>query len=456
MAGPVATPEQALAAALENAAAQGHEIQRLVVSFSGGADSTALLAAAATLTARTGIALEAIHFDHNWQAASASWAAHCAQLAASLGVSLQIETFQERAPPGTSLEAFGRELRYAALAVQARYGTAVLTAHHAEDLAETFLLMALRGSGPHGLAAIAALRRLGAGLLLRPFLALGKAELIAYNTSRGLPTLEDPTNRSEAFDRNYLRHRILPALRARWPGTDATLHRAARLQQQAAEALDEAAERALVAGGATDLRMPLKMRTQVSPALWRWCVRRWLVRHGAPLPSAVAIDRICDELPLAAPDRLPEVRWPGATVRRYDGALWLTADDCATLEGEWWWSPEIALRLPGGWLRATREAGQGLAVSALAGQRLRVAARQGGERLRLPGRLHHHRLKHLWQAARVPPWERNRTPLLYLADVLVAVPGLAVDAAVAATAGVPGWVFHWHPDLFAGRREDPG
>ena len=450
------TPEQALDAALEKAAAQGHAIERLLVSFSGGVDSTALLAAAATLAPRRGVALEAIHFDHNWQPVSADWAAHCEQAATSLGVPCRVETFRERAPPGISLEAFGRERRYAALAARACRGSAVLTAHHAEDLAETFLLMALRGSGPHGLAAIAASRPLGAGLLLRPFLGLAKAELAAYAKARGLPTLEDPANRSDAFDRSYLRQRVLPALRARWPGSDATLNRAARLQQQAVEALDEAADRALIAGGATGLCMPLQLQAGVSPALWRWCVRRWLVRHGAPLPSAQAIDRICDDLPRAATDRLPVVRWPGAAVRRYDGALWLTASDCPPLQGEWWWSPEASLRLPGGWLRATLEAGQGLAVTALQGRRLRVAPRRGGERLRLPGRTHHHRLKHLWQEARVPPWERGRMPLIYVEDALAAVPGVAVDEAFAAAAGAPGWVFHWHPDLFSGRHEDAG
>lgn len=446
MAGARTTPDLALAAALEQARGEGYAVQRLLVSFSGGADSSALLAAAATVAATTGLALEAIHFDHDWHPASAGWAAHCLDTAASLGVPCRVEKFVQPRRPGASLEALGRELRYAALAARARHGTAVLTAHHAEDVAETFLLMALRGSGPHGLAAIAPSRPLGEGCLLRPFLTLVKVDLQTYAEASGLRALADPSNADEAFDRNYLRHQVLPVLRTRWPAGAATLTRAARLQQEAVAALDEAADLALGAAGASEGRLPLSIRAAVSPRLWRWCVRRWLVKAGMRLPGARNIDRVCDELVHAAADRIPVVSWPGAAVRRYDQALWITPERVAPLRGEWTWAPAEPLRLPGGWLRAESRTGAGIAVKALAGLPLRVVPRHGGERLQLPGREHHHRVKHLWQTARVPPWERAGTPLVYLGDMLAAVPGIGTDAAFAASAAEPGLVIHWLPD----------
>lgn len=445
MAKPAANPEQALAAALDEAALQGLKLERLLVSFSGGADSTALLLAASR-SLRPGQRLEAIHFDHGWHAASADWAAHCVALAAALGVRCRVETFTAAAPAGASLEAFARDLRYAALSAHLDRHTVGLTAHHAEDLAETFLLMALRGSGPHGLASIAPSRPLGDGLLWRPFLGLSKAVLQAYVAAAGLEVLEDPANRSPRYDRNYLRASVLPALRRRWPGTDGSLKRAARLQQEAAAVLDELADESLVACGAEERRLPLAGLQRLSPALRRWTLRRWLVQNGAPLPGARAIDRIATELLNAAPDRIPLVDWPGAAVRRYADALWLTPKDVPALRGEWRWAPPAPLRLPGGWLSAEQAVGQGLAVAAVEGSQLRVLPRRGGEQLQLPGRHHHHSLKHLWQAARVPPWERARAPLLFIEDRLVAVPGIGVHAAYSAADAAAGWVIRWSPD----------
>ena len=445
MATSAASPEEAFAAALEEAAQQGRQFQRLLISFSGGADSTALLLAACRAR-QAGQIVEAIHFDHGWQPASVDWAAHCVALAGSLGVACRVETFTATAPGGASPEAFARDLRYAALSAHLDPHTAGLTAHHAEDLAETLLLMALRGSGPHGLASVAASRRLGAGYLLRPFLGLAKADLRAYVESAGLGALEDPANRSERYDRNYLRASVLPALRQRWPGLDATFKRVARLQQDAADALDEAADRALTACGAAGRRLPLSGLRQLSPSLRRWSLRRWLVHNGAPLPGARAIERMATELLQAAPDRVPVVDWPDAAVRRYADTLWLTPRTITPLAGDWDWTPAAALRLPNGWLSAEPARGQGLAVAALAGRRLRIAPRRGGEQLRLPGRHHHHSLKHLWQAARVPPWERARVPLVFLEDRLVAVPGIGVAADWAASGAEAGWLMRWTPD----------
>ena len=165
-----------------------------------------------------------------------------------------------------------------------------------------------------------------------------------------------------------------------------------------------------------------------------------------PLPDARRLEKICTEVISAGTDRNPVVRWPGGLVRRYDDALWLAREEGPVLAGHWTWCPEQALILPTGRLSATSATGFGLRRSALTAGALSVRARRGGERLQLPGQALHQSLKHLWQSARVPPWARARTPLIYVDDELAAVPGIGVAKAFAAAPGEASWTVQWEAD----------
>jgi tRNA(Ile)-lysidine synthase len=149
------------------------------------------------------------------------------------------------------------------------------------------------------------------------------------------------------------------------------------------------------------------------------------------------------EVVAASVDRNPVVRWPGGIVRRYDEALWLAREEGPVLAGEWAWHPDRALILPTGRLSARSTMGLGLRQCAVESGELRVRARRGGERLQLAGKGIHQTLKHLWQAARVPPWVRARTPLIYVGGELAAVPGIGVSQGFAAAPDEPSWDLQW-------------
>lgn len=205
------------------------QICRLIVGYSGGLDSHVLLHGLAMhrpywLTQK----LEAIYVDHGLQTASAVWGEHCAEVCRDLNMPFRVLKIDARPVPGESPEAAARRARYAALAAELGFDSALLTAHHRDDQAETLLLQLLRGAGPYGLAAMPAVSRLGQGRLLRPFLEVDRAELLAYAGKHGLRWIEDASNTDTGFDRNYLRHRVLPLLRERWPAVNRTLSRSAR------------------------------------------------------------------------------------------------------------------------------------------------------------------------------------------------------------------------------------
>jgi tRNA(Ile)-lysidine synthase len=187
----------------------------LVVAFSGGPDSLALLLAASRLSRRSLLRLHAAHLDHALDSGSAARAAAAAALAEKLGVPFLCRRLADEGPQKESREAYARRARYRFLEEAARDtgATWVMTAHHADDQAETVLLRLLFGSGLEGLGGIAAQRQLGpSALLLRPLLGLRRAELREAAAAAGLEPIDDPTNGDLRVPRNRVRHLLLPRL----------------------------------------------------------------------------------------------------------------------------------------------------------------------------------------------------------------------------------------------------
>ena len=222
----------------------------LLVGYSGGLDSTALLHLLAREPAHRG--LRAIHVHHGLQPEADAWADHCARTCAALGIGLEIVRVQVARDTGEGLEAAARRARMAAFAQALENDGVLALAHHRDDQAETFLLRALRASGSDGLGAMRPWRRFGPGWLWRPLLDLPRQALVDYARAHGLDWIEDPSNASDDHDRNYLRRRVLSLLRARWPQADAALSQAAALQRETTALLDQGDRQALAAARTVD------------------------------------------------------------------------------------------------------------------------------------------------------------------------------------------------------------
>lgn len=417
---------------------------RLIVALSGGRDSTVLLHAMTRLRARLAPALAAIHLDHALQPASAGWAAACAARCAAYGVPLISARLDQRPGVGDSIEAWARAARYAFFGQALGPQDLLITAHHQDDNAETFLLNALRGSGPAGLRGIASLRPLGRGWLGRPLLAIDATRIARYAEAQKLMWDVDPMNASLRLSRAFLRDQVLPLLRQHWPAASRALARTAARQRTAVKVNDAFADRLLdtvVPRGATTL--PLHAVQDLTPDLQATVLRRWIARAALPIPDSTHVERMQTCVLGARADRIPTVTWKGACLKRYRGTLYLLAAAAPALPPfEHRWQPPDALLLPGGVLSAQAVNGAGLRADTTA---ITVRSRRGGERCRLPGRSGHHTLKHLLQSSRVPPWTRSALPLIFVGDTLAAVADLFVCADFVAGPGQAGWMLCWRP-----------
>ncbi|WP_296281535.1 tRNA lysidine(34) synthetase TilS [Pseudoxanthomonas sp.] len=430
---------------------------RCHLAFSGGLDSTVLVDLA--LRCRQELPpLHALYVDHGLQPDSGHWAAHCATWCAARGLDFTALALDGKPPAGESLEAWARRARYAALATCLAPGDLLLTAHHADDQLETFLLQALRGAGPAGLAAMAPLRRLEPGWLARPLLELTREQLRDYAEARKLAWIDDPSNADPALDRNYLRSAVLPALRARWPQAARTLSRSAHQCAQASEQLTAWGEAQLAAGMVADGALVLTRWSERPERERRLLLRHWLAEAGLPLPSTRMLAAIADQLARADADRQILLGYPGVEIRRHQGRAYAGPPLAPVPDVKLpWLTPSQPLALPGDLGRLVLDAGPGgLDPQALAGRRLEVGFRRGGERIRLPAHAHHQMLTELCRRARLAPWVRDRLPLLWVDGALAAVANQWVAAPFAAPPAAPGLRLRWampatlHPGLFDG------
>jgi len=403
--------------------------RRYWIAYSGGCDSAVLLHALATLRDQLPVELRALHVNHNLHEAAPEWAAHCHAVCEALAIPLYKVNVDARSSKGESPEAAARAARYRIFSDVLEPGDGLLLAHHRDDQAETLLLQLLRGSGPRGLAAMPPHRPHGKGWLGRPLLVFSRQALCQYAKAAGLRWIDDPSNFDTEFDRNFLRQRVMPLLRERWPAAASTLARAAGHQAEAAELLQQLAEedRQHTAGPQPNT-LYIEALTQLTPERQRNLLRYWIdTVNDVPLPDQQRLIRILSEVIPAAEDAQPCIRWPGGQVRRYAGLLFLLAADPQPLAERLAWDLSDKLQLADGRvLSVVATIGEGLRASLQGNATVSVRFRQGGEVCRPAGRGHQHELKKLFQEWGVPPWERPRVPLLYVGDEIAAVVGYCV------------------------------
>jgi tRNA(Ile)-lysidine synthase len=245
----------------------------VTVLLSGGRDSVCLLDLAVRVAGHDAVA--ALHVDYGLRDSAAEDEAHCAELCARLGVPLEVRHADR--PESGNLQAWARDERYAAAAqATLRRGGVAATGHTATDQVETVLYRLAASPGRRALLGMPA----RSGRLVRPLLGVSRVETAAYCEAHGLTWREDPTNRSDVFARNRIRHGLLEAMRSVHPAAEANVLATLDVLRDEAAVLDAAVDAALAeADGAVDRLAALP------PALQRLAVQRLADRAGGRSPA---------------------------------------------------------------------------------------------------------------------------------------------------------------------------
>lgn len=412
---------------------QRHPHGRLRVGYSGGRDSTVLLAALAALPQARERDLRALHVDHGLHPQSSAWAQQALTVAARLALPCQVERVEIASRSEIGIEARARAARREACARHLQAGDWLLLAHHRRDQAETVLMRLLAGAGPRGLSGMAEVSALPPGHIGRPLLGIDETELQAWIDASGLPWIEDPANADERHERSWLRQSILPQLRARKPGLDRRLARLADWQRELAADLAHQATAELQRRCKDDGSLSLQDWPSLSGPLRHELLCAWLARHGQPRAGLVLFECFESELVAARDDAEPRLRCHAGWLRRFRRRLyWVPVEGPrATAKGPRAQGPVPSVQLPADGRLGTplvvaehelrSELEPGIVDALPAGTEFRLDLRRGGERFRpAPGRASRE-LKSLLQELGIPPWQRQRLWLLWIAEDLAAV-----------------------------------
>lgn len=399
---------------------------RIWVAYSGGLDSQVLLHAMVSFAGQYDLA--AIHVHHGLSNNADSWAAFCKQTCDSFQVPLEIAYVNATPASGCSPEAAARDARYHAMRQVVAPGEVIVSAHHQYDQAETLLLQLLRGAGVRGAAAMPAQTSFGLtpqpgeALLLRPLLAIARTTLQAYAKQHQLIWIEDESNADVRFDRNFLRHEVLPAIEARWPSAKQTLTRAAENFASVKQLVDDLAEMDLWTIQAGSGRIIVSQLLGLTLGRQINVLSYWLLQQGYQLASKKQLLNFLGQLG-APQDKHPCLRLPVWVMRRYLDELHVHQPLLQHNPDQvLFWDGCSELELPADLGTVAPEVLPRIDLTDLT-----VRFRRGGERLRLSGRAHSHSLKKLMQLWRVPPWLRDRIPLVFSGESLVVVVGYCND-----------------------------
>ncbi len=415
---------------------------KLLLALSGGLDSCVLLHLLTEARRHCSFELHAVHVHHGLSNNADDWAAFCEAQCALLDVPLQVVYVNVDKASGLGIEAAARQLRYQALFNHRMRGAEpdfVVTAHHQDDQAETLLLQLFRGAGVKGLSSMAPVDK--TRRLLRPLLNVSRLSLSAYAHEYELSWCDDESNDDTQYERNFVRHELVPVLETRYQNVKATLARTASHLAEANTLLDALAEidaQSLLADNQLCLQGLGQLDLPRAKNLLRW----WFAQNQLAMPSTEHLAEMVGQMLNARPDADLNIKLQHMRLKRYQQKAYLTIEQ-ETEPFHLVWTGETAIDLPnGGRLLFNKVTGSGLLLKPDL-SKLRITHRSGGERFK-PNALRPTRtLKHLLQEANVPPWQRDRLPLIYWHDTLACVPGIGVAHELQAKEQEPGLEIVW-------------
>jgi tRNA(Ile)-lysidine synthase len=393
------------------------------VGFSGGADSTALLHALGCLRDQLNTPITAVHVNHGLHDNAVFWQLQCEDFCRSNDFELIcLKVNPENGPGKKGLEAEARQLRYEAISRLLGPGDGLLTAHHADDQAETLLLNLMRGSGVDGLSAMPDSRPLGKGLLQRPLLQFQSSALRDYLEKNQVEWSEDPSNQYLNHDRNFVRHQIIPFMEKRWPGVNKRLLLTRRSMSDARRLLERLADQHLENCLANPSVLSIPPLLIDDPELLKLVIRRWVKKTGTPSIPAYRLEDFCEQLRNAQTSSNVTVHWDGCLLHLYKQQLWLISDTPVTS------CPSINWPDANTGIDLGRDIGQLQFTPTDNGKELKpldvkltVGCRKNTRNTAIVQAGHHRSLKNLFQSMEIPPWLRDAIPLCSLDDEVVAI-----------------------------------
>jgi len=286
--------------------------KNIIVAFSGGGDSSALLHFCYELNQEELLygSLSAIHINHSLNKNSDQWEEHCKIFCDERNIPFQSYSVNINVKK-SGLESAARNARYKIFKDTLRSDDQLLMAHHADDVAETILFRLFRGTGIDGLQGPMKKRTLGEGELLRPWLGYTKSDLIKYLSANDIKFISDETNFEDNQDRNYIRNEVLKMALNRWPNASMQIQQTAEIVSNHKKSYDFLLNQQFgdeIRGSKLNRKFLLDLEEDACVEI----IRYWIKINNVAMPNKKIIGEILKAFIYSSPGARTQVNWSRA------------------------------------------------------------------------------------------------------------------------------------------------
>jgi tRNA(Ile)-lysidine synthase len=424
---------------------QFQKSEKFWLAYSGGLDSSVLLHLFYLIKGNIKKDIEVLYINHGLQEEAVDWGKFCKEQCQQYDFPFRELTINESCPKGVSIEAWAREKRYFLIEEQMNENDVLFTAHHQDDQVETFFLQALRGSGTRGLASMPIVKNDKNYFHARPLLNYSREKIKNYAEETKLVWLDDKSNFDVRYDRNYLRHKVMPVIEERWPAYRETIYRLINHQKESKVLLDELGQEDIKrAQYENSTSLDLEVVNKLSVERQKNLIFIWLNNLNLKSPSSRNMEQIISDVIYSSVDKSPCVSWENVEIRRYKNLLYASKiKEDHDINIEYTWNPENTLKLLDETLIAKSTIGKGISKLKTKNAEFVVKYRQGGEKFNPENLSHSKTVKQLFQEQGVLPWFRDRIPLIYINDDLAVIPGFCIDDRYSAEKNEISWDIRW-------------
>ena len=398
------------------------EIKSFLIAYSGGCDSSVLLHTMNLLKDKFQLNIRVAHINHNLTKESEAFAIHCKNICHKYNLEfINIDIYLDKS---SNIEEQLRNKRYNALTEIAYQNEYILTGHHFDDQIETFFLRLMRGSSNKGLSCMSLFNNINNKIIARPLLNINKKDIEDYQKRNQLSFLNDTTNNSNKFDRNFIRNEIIPKLKSRWSSLNNVMKSNIEHQKINSIILDDIIiDKLNHIYDSSSKKLSLVKLKQENNFIQSEIIHKWFSLETNILLNHYQISEILNTIINTDKDSTPEFTFHSFSIRKYQGFLYLINKlSNKDIHKSKKWDLSDDLKFNELIIKISKLKELGIYDFLHINQPVIVRRREGGEKILLNSKFHQ-KLKKIFQSKNIPIWERDSYAFIFVKEELIAAYG---------------------------------
>ncbi|CAL4318766.1 tRNA(Ile)-lysidine synthase [Buchnera aphidicola (Periphyllus testudinaceus)] len=402
--------------------------KKFLVAYSGGIDSTVLLYKLLEIKKKKNIKIRAIHINHQIYKESKKWSKHCKKIC----IKNKIKFIEEKIfLKKKNIESQARKKRYQIFKKNLLSEEILLTGHNLDDQCETLILSIKRGSGPKGLSSISYKKKFFKNILIRPLLEFSRSKIEKWAKKKKLKWINDHSNNNLSYDRNFIRHKIMPIIKKRWKFFPKNCLRTTQLIHNEHKLLNNFIHPIIKKNLYKKKALYLKNIKKLNIKMQYFIIRKWINIQKKKLPSLIFLKNIIKNVINNKKKKNPKIVLKKYEIWKYQNHLfWIKKKPTIKNYIIFWHPPFKKLILPKnfGYLKMIKKkySKNKLYIKKPKKNQLIIIKFQTNKKIQTHQNKTKKKIKKIFNEFKIPPWKRKKIPLLFYNNKLISIIGIIV------------------------------